>query len=91
MSVRNFVEDVGNAGMYCLTSVQVDEVMKYIQLGLSIAISIVILASRIADWWKKAKADGKITKDEVKEGVGIITDGVKEIQDHLNDKEKGDK
>ena len=91
MGVRNLIEDTGNAGMYCLVSVQVDEIMKYVQLGLSIIISIIILISRIVDWYQKAHADGKITSDEVKEGVGIIKEGLENINNTLDDKKKGDK
>ena len=45
---------------------------------------IVILTSVIiplAKWYKKAKADGKITKDEVQEGVDIVKNGIDELKD----------
>ena len=38
------------------------------------------MGGKLYNWYKKAKADGKITKDEVKEGVGIITEGFKELK-----------
>ena len=45
---------------------------------------IVILTSVIiplAKWYKKAKADGKITKDEIQEGVDIVKNGIDELKD----------
>lgn len=91
MNARNFLEDIGTGSLWVLTATQLETVLKIANLILAIIISLIVLISRLVDWWKRAKADGKITKDEVKEGVEIITDGVKEIQDHLNDKKEGDK
>ena len=53
-------------------------------LLITIVCSIVI---PFIKWWKKAKADGKITEDEIKEGVEIIENGINE----LKDKSKEDK
>lgn len=55
-------------------------------IGLLITIisSIVI---PLIKWWKNAKADGKITEDEIQEGVDIIQNGI----DELKDKSKEDK
>ena len=50
--------------------------------GIVTLIVIPLLA-----WYKKAKADGKITKDEIEEGVNIIKNGV----DELKEKDKKDK
>ena len=41
----------------------------------------------LINWWKNAKKDGKITKDEIKDGVDIIVGGVEDIKDKLEDKE----
>lgn len=42
-------------------------------------------------WYQKAKKDGKITEDEVNEGVETIKEGIENFQQTLNDKKKGDK
>ena len=55
------------------------EMLSYIQLGLGILATIVSIAFSVWKWWKKASADGKITKDEIKE----LSD---ELKDKLDDK-----
>ena len=39
-------------------------------------------------WWKEAKKDGKIDKEEMEEGAKIIEDGIKGIQTIIQDKEE---
>lgn len=56
-----------------------------IGLLITIASSIVI---PLIKWWKKAKADGKITKDELNEGADIIENGIKDLKDNIEDKEE---
>ena len=63
-----------------LASIQVDEILKYVQLIAGILATIISIAFSIWKWWKKASADGKITKDEIKDGIEII-------KDHLDDKD----
>lgn len=58
---------------------QGQELLSYIQLGLGILATIVSILFSIWKWWKKASADGKITKDEIKE----LSD---DIKDKLDDK-----
>ena len=89
--VQHFLEDVGNGLMYLCSWAQVEQVLRIVSFALSIAISILILVSRILTWWKEAKKDGKITKDEIKEGANIITEGVKDIKDQIDSHtKKGD-
>lgn len=86
MNIRNFLEDIGAGGLCVLTATQTEMVLRIANLVLAIIISLLILVSRIIDWVKKAKADGKITGDEIKEGIGIIVDGAKDIKGHIEDK-----
>lgn len=58
---------------------QGQELLSYIQLGLGILATIASIAFTVWKWWKKASADGKITKDEIKE----LSD---ELKDKLDDK-----
>lgn len=88
MKVRDFGEITGNAFMYVLTATQTKEVFEIISLILSIIISVLIIFSKIISWYKKAKEDGKITKEEINEGVGIIVDGVNEVKDKIKNKEE---
>ena len=54
-------------------------------LLITIVTSIVI---PLIKWWKKAKADGKITEDELNEGIDIIQNGVENLKDKNEDKEE---
>lgn len=69
---------------FVLVGVQTEELLKWVQLGLSILATAVSLAFSLWLWWKKAHADGKITEDEIKDGIEII-------KDHLDDKEEKEK
>ena len=69
------------------TGLQTSEVLQIISLVLTIIGSLITIAMAIINWWKKAKADGKITSDEIQEGIEIIQDGL----DDLKDKTKEDK
>lgn len=81
---RELFEVSGNGLMYVLTATQTKEVFEIISLVLSILISLLIITSKLVVWFKKAKEDGKITKDELKEGIEILQDGKKEIEDKLH-------
>ena len=87
MKLKDFFQIGGNGIMYILKATQTKEVFEIVSLILSIVISILNIVSKIIDWYKRAKADGKIDEDEIKEGIDIIVDGTKEIKDHI----EGDK
>ena len=89
MNLRNLLEDVGTGGLWFLTATQVEHILRIANLILAIIISLLVLTSRIIDWYKKAKADGKITADEAKEGVEIIKEGAKEIKNHIDNNDHG--
>ena len=74
------------------TAIQQSEVLQYISLAITIIgglITMIIIP--IWTWYQKAKKDGKITEDEVKEGVETIKEGIDNFQQTLDDKKKGDK
>ena len=80
--------------MYCCSMAQVEQVLRIASFALSVLISVIIIISRVSDWYKRAKADGKITKDEIEELGGIIHEGVKDIKEHVdsaNESKKGEK
>ena len=83
-----YMDIVGNGLLYVLTVAQSNETFQIIELVVSIVVSIVILAYRLWKWWKEAKKDGKITKEEIEEGVDIIVDGVDEIKDKTKKEDK---
>lgn len=64
-----------------LAGIQIEVLFKYIQLGLGILATIVSIIISIWTWWKHAKADGRITKDEISEVVNIIKDKTDNFKD----------
>lgn len=85
--IRDALEISGNGIMYILTVTQTKEVFELISLILSIAISVLIIVSKLVTWIKKSTADGKITSEEVKDAVDIVSNGVNDIKNKI-DKEK---
>lgn len=86
--LNDIFEVGGNSVMYVLTFTQTKELFEIISLVLSIIISLLIIGSKIFQWWKNASKDGKISKEEVKDGIDIIVDGVNDIRDKIEDKEE---
>ena len=62
------------------TAIQPDVIFQYIQMGLTIIATLITIILGIRAWWKDAKKDGKITEDEIEEGISIIKDGVEQIK-----------
>ena len=81
--MKRFLEISGNGLQYLLVAVQSSEILQIAELIISILTTLFILFVNIWTWWKKAKADGKITKDELKEGIDIVTTGVEEIEEKI--------
>jgi len=81
MKTNKIFELIGNASMYILSALTPEELMSYINLALSIIISLIILISHIVSWFKKANYDGKITGEEFKE----LVDTTKEDLDKLKE------
>lgn len=76
-----------------LASIQIDDVLKYVNIALAILSTLVALAFTLFKWFKEAKKDGKITPDEVIDAVnkvGDIVDDAKSTIDKLGEK-KGEK
>lgn len=76
------------------TALQPNEVWQYIQMGITIIAGIISIILGIRAWWKDAKKDGKIDKDEIKDGIDIIMGGANDIKEHLDsskDSKKGEK
>ena len=96
--MKNVLEFSGSGILWVFTVLQTDVVLKYINLGLSILISLIILITKITEWYKKAKEDEKISKDEIKdlydntkEDLQNIVDCVDDIVDAVKEQEEKDK
>ena len=73
------------------TAMQTNEVLSTISLIITIIGGLLTIAMALINWFNKAKKDGKIDEDEIKEGIDIIQQGTKDIKDTLDNKKKGDK
>ena len=86
MKIKDFFQIIGNGLQYAISLAQVEDILRIAGIVLSVIISILIIVDKVVTWWKNAKADGKITEDEIKEGVEIIKDGAEDIKDHIEGK-----
>lgn len=72
------------------TATQTNETLRTISLIITIVGALITyILVPILSWYLRARKDKKITKDEIKEGIDIISEGVektKEEVDKLNDK-----
>ena len=87
MKIDEAVTYVANGFTYFLVLSHANETFQIIELVLALLTSVVLLIYRLWKWWKEAKKDGKITSEELKDGINILKEGIEEI----NDKKKGDK
>jgi len=87
--MKSYIAEALNGVQYVFAALQQNETLQYIELGLSILTSIILIAFRIWRWVKEAKADGKITKEEIEEGAKIIVDGAQEIAGKTKEGIKG--
>lgn len=70
------------------TAIQPDQVFAYIQMGLTIIATLITIILGLRAWWKDAKKDGKIDKEEVDEAVKIVEDGLDTLKDITQKGEK---
>ena len=85
MKPNEIISYIFNGATYVVALSQTNEVFQIIELVFAILTSIILLLYRLWKWYNEAKKDGKITRDELKDGIDIIIDGVYDI------KKKGDK
>lgn len=87
-----FKDIVGITFQSLLTIAQTDEIFRIISLVLTIISAVVVLARNIYEWYIKAKKDGKITAEEIKQGTDIIIDAVQKVNNAIDkNKNKTDK
>ena len=68
-----------------MSTSEVEQIILYI---VGILSALVSLSFNIWIWYKKAKADGKITVDEVKEGKETIENGLDDLASKAKNKGK---
>lgn len=72
-----------------LSVASVEEVTRIILLIMGIVSGCFSLAYNIYCWYKRAKADGKITSEEIDEVVDITKDGIKKITEKSDEQDTG--
>lgn len=75
----------GNALVYLGAAIQPDSLFRWIQLGLGILLTLIGIAYKIWCWYRKAKADGKITGEEIKELIEENKDEVVKVVDDIEE------
>ena len=82
----------GTALSFIGTATQTNEILQNISLVITIIggiITFIILP--LLNWYQKSKQDGKIDKDELKDGIDIIVDGTEKIKDEIGKKNNNKK
>ena len=69
------------------TAIQTNDLLQMISLCITIIGTLLTIVMALVNWFHKAKKDGKIDEKELEEGIGIIKDGVDEVQEALDNKE----
>ena len=63
------------------TVIQTNELLQFISLIISIVGGLItFIVVPLLTWYNKAKADGKITKEELKEAKDTIKNGVDKLK-----------
>ena len=77
--ITNGIDLIANSLQYALALVDFNEIATSVSLILAIICSLIIIIPKLIKWFKKAIADGKISKEEIEEGLEIINEGKEEI------------
>lgn len=71
------------------TATQTNEILETVSLVITIIGAIIsFIIVPLISWYKNAKKDGKITKEEIKDGVSIVKDGVDKTISNIKKGEK---
>ena len=81
---QNIIDTIALIIGTTFTLTQTNELLRLISFIMTSLSALLILISKVIDWYHKAKKDGKITADEVKELVDTVKDNI----DDINDKTK---
>lgn len=91
MKQNNIVSWLCSAFTTFLAVTCTEEVMRIILLVLGVISAVVSLLYNLYLWYKKAKSDGKVTKEEIEEAVDIIKQGVEDIDKEVKKSEETNK
>lgn len=84
---KELIAGVAGTALTAAGTASANEVLETISLILTIIGAIItLIVVPLLNWYNRVKADGKITKEEIKEGIEIISEGTKEVADKIDDK-----
>jgi len=79
---------IGTALSAIGTGLQTNDVLQTISLVITIIGGLItFIIVPLVNWYRNAKKDNKIDKDELKDGVDIIVEGSEKIKDEIDKKE----
>lgn len=83
MKIKEFILGLIGTGMSSVGAiVDVNQVLSIISYVITIVGGIItLIVIPLITWWKRAKEDGKITKEEIDEATQIIKDGTEGLKD----------
>ena len=74
------------------TATQTNEVLQTISLIITILGGVLtLIVIPLLTWYKNAKKDGKIDKEEISNGLDTLQEGIKGVKDIVDKNKKGDK
>lgn len=78
---HDYLSWIGSVFGTILTAIQSDVIFQYISLALTILSTLIAISYTIWKWWRKAKEDGKIDEEEIKDLGDQIGDILKKGED----------
>ena len=70
------------------TAIQPDRTLQIISMILTILSLTLSVIIKLINWYRQAKADRKITKEELNEAVEITKDGIEKINETIKEHKK---
>ena len=70
------------------TAIQPDRTLQIISMILTILSLTLSVIIKLINWYRQAKADKKITKEELNEAVEITKDGIEKINETIKEHKK---
>ena len=81
---------IGTALSAVGTGLQTNDVLQTISLIITIIGGLItFIIVPLLTWWKNAKKDGKIDKDEIEDAIDIVVDGSEKIKGEVEEKKEG--
>lgn len=81
MKFKDNINYLSSGASWLFTLVQTNQLLQSIMFVLSIVSTLFTIAYTVYRWYNKAKEDGKITLDEVKELHDETKDDVEKLKD----------